>query len=59
MCIIVREFNEDLGRLGCDDQHRLTIGSQSGVWVFIFWYLCYAIGSQGGACDGFIFDVSE
>ena len=48
MCIIVREFDEDLGRLGYDGQQRFVIGSQGGVWVFMFWYLCYDIGSQGG-----------
>ena len=49
MYILVRDFEEGLGRLGHDGQHRFAIGSQGGVWVFMFWYLCYAIGSQGGA----------
>ena len=33
MCIIVREFNEDLGRLGYDDQQRFlpfTVGDWGG-----------------------------
>ena len=33
MCIIVREFYENLGRLGHDGQHRFAIGNQGGVWV--------------------------